>query len=268
MVVTWNDDRNENVACARCNCVAGALAKMSAWVLQENTKIKLITWILFFIFLLCSIIYVCLPYYPPCQADTSASILKFHSFPSLKTKQKCVTSKLPCEAFIYNSLSFVNFCQIPLLLRGGVQFHKFFASLSSMASWRDAPSSGIQVAGNCHDANKCFAAVALGRLKILSDYGVINIAGHGSDGIRNMLCITSAVMKLWNNFIMGLKYSINHSPLLVRNLAVRFLTWLINKALAWMFFNSLSLLVSTMTVFYHIVTCLTKKKGILDRRWY
>lgn len=233
---------------------------MWAWGLQENNKIKLITWIFFFFFLLCGIIYVYLPYSPPCQADTSASILKFHLFPSLKTKQKCVASKLPCEAFIYNSLSFVNFCRILLLLRGGVQFHKFFTSLSSMASWRDAPSSGIQVAGNCHDANKCFAAVALGGPKILSDYGVINIAWHRSDGIRNMLCITFAVMKLWNNFIMGLKYSINYTPLLVRDLAARFLTWLINKALAWMFFNSLPLLVSTISVFYHIVTYPTKKK--------
>lgn len=41
MVVIWNDNKNEFCVC-QANRVAGAVAKMSAWGVQENNKIKLI----------------------------------------------------------------------------------------------------------------------------------------------------------------------------------------------------------------------------------
>lgn len=41
MVVIWNDNKNEFCVC-QANHVAGAVAKMSAWGVQENNKIKLI----------------------------------------------------------------------------------------------------------------------------------------------------------------------------------------------------------------------------------
>lgn len=51
MVVIWNDNKNEFCVC-QANHVAGAVAKMSAWGVQENNKIKLIIWGLFFIFVI------------------------------------------------------------------------------------------------------------------------------------------------------------------------------------------------------------------------
>lgn len=126
---------------------------------------------------------------------------------------------------------FLNFSQVPVHLRGAIQFPK-----------------------------QVLCTVAWGHLKTVSDKVVIDVAWHGSDGVRNALCITFAVRKLQSSFIVVLKYGINHFALPVQHLSVKFFTWLIDRALAWLFFSSLPLFVSTTVGFYHIGAHLTKRR--------
>lgn len=111
--------------------------------------------------------------------------------------------------------------------------------------------------------------MALGHPKILSGYGVINIGWHGSDRIRNMLCIAFAVMKLWNNFITGLEYSINHTLLLVGEFSSQ-ISYLTNKQGFGLNVFQFSTLVSLNDKCFlsHCYTSDKKKKGTLDRWWY
>lgn len=61
-------------------------------------------------------------YCPSCQAGIFASILEFNLFARLKKQLEVY--HLTCETVTYDLFSFVNFCQVPVPLRGTTEFPK------------------------------------------------------------------------------------------------------------------------------------------------
>lgn len=176
------------------------------------------------LFLSCNVIHVYFPCPPPCHTI----ILKSHLFPSLKNKGKCISSELPCKTAAYSSL-FVTFCQIPELWCSFPSLlHLFPWGCSGGAAWSH---TGRRELSWCERVLRC---CGLRSSKIFAGIlvGVKNIIWYGSDDVKNVLCSTSSVRKLWSRVVMGLQCSINHILVLLRvwDLAVKFLAWLINKS--------------------------------------